>query len=197
MLEIDYQAQPVEQGDIFLLATDGVYEHVERARHGGHHPRRAIGEALSAFDGPPAPSSTPPCARAAATTSPRRSCASMRCRAAEAGEMARQLAGLPLPPILDARTVFEGYTIVREVHGSSRSHIYLATDSGTGERVILKTPSIDLGGDPAYLERFLTEEWIARRINSAHVLKPTCRPASATSCTSPPNTSRGRPWPSG
>jgi hypothetical protein len=27
-LEIDYQTQPVEQGDIFLLATDGVYEHV-------------------------------------------------------------------------------------------------------------------------------------------------------------------------
>jgi serine/threonine protein kinase len=58
------------------------------------------------------------------------------------------------------------------VHGSSRSHIYLATDNETGALVILKTPSIDLGGDPAYLERFLTEEWIARRINSAHVLKP-------------------------
>jgi serine/threonine protein kinase len=38
--------------------------------------------------------------------------------------------------------------------------------------VILKTPSIDLGADPAYLERFLMEEWVARRINSAHVLKP-------------------------
>ena len=38
--------------------------------------------------------------------------------------------------------------------------------------VVIKTPSIDLRGDPAYLERFLMEEWIARRINSAHVLKP-------------------------
>jgi serine/threonine protein kinase len=38
--------------------------------------------------------------------------------------------------------------------------------------VILKTPSIDLRDDPAYLERFLMEEWVARRINSAHVLKP-------------------------
>ncbi|MDE2259115.1 MAG: serine/threonine protein kinase, partial [Betaproteobacteria bacterium] len=37
---------------------------------------------------------------------------------------------------------------------------------------IMKTPSIDLQGDPAYLERFLMEEWVARRINSAHVLKP-------------------------
>ena len=27
-IEIDYQALPVEQGDVFLLATDGVHEHV-------------------------------------------------------------------------------------------------------------------------------------------------------------------------
>ena len=27
-IEIDYQALPVEKGDVFLLATDGVYEHV-------------------------------------------------------------------------------------------------------------------------------------------------------------------------
>ena len=36
----------------------------------------------------------------------------------------------------------------------------------------LKIPSIDLRGDPAYLKRFMMEEWVARRINSAHVLKP-------------------------
>src|SRR6201999_254597 len=27
-VEIDYRAVPIEQGDIFLLATDGVYEHI-------------------------------------------------------------------------------------------------------------------------------------------------------------------------
>jgi hypothetical protein len=35
-----------------------------------------------------------------------------------------------------------------------------------------RRPSIDLRDDPAYLERFILEEWIARRINSAQVLKP-------------------------
>jgi serine/threonine protein kinase len=38
--------------------------------------------------------------------------------------------------------------------------------------VALKTPSLDLRDDPAYLQRFMMEEWVARRINSAHVLKP-------------------------
>lgn len=68
--------------------------------------------------------------------------------------------------------VFDGYKIIRELHASSRSHVYLAVDSETDNQVIIKTPSIDLQGDTAYLERFLMEEWIARRINSAHVLKP-------------------------
>lgn len=35
---------------------------------------------------------------------------------------------------------------------------------------------MDLQGDPAYLERFLMEEWIARRISSPYVLKP-CSPS--------------------
>lgn len=66
---------------------------------------------------------------------------------------------------------FDGYTIIKEVHASSRSHVYLALDGESNSRVILKTPSVDLGADPACLERFLMEEWVARRINRTHVLK--------------------------
>ena len=169
-LEIDYQAQQVEQGDIFLLATDGVYERVSEhdmagiIRSHADEPdgldaaARAIVE--KAFERGSNDNLTAQVVRIDAL--PR----------GEAGEMVQQLSGLPLPPILEARAAFDGYTIIREVQGSSRSHIYLATDTDTGTLVILKTPSIELGGDPAYLERFLTEEWIARRINSAHVLKP-------------------------
>ncbi len=67
---------------------------------------------------------------------------------------------------------FDGYNIVRKIYGSSRSHVYLAIDKETGMQLVMKTPSIDLQSDPAYLERFLMEEWIARRINSPYVLKP-------------------------
>src|SRR5690606_10765214 len=66
---------------------------------------------------------------------------------------------------------FDGYRIVRELHASSRSHVHLAVDDASGIRVVLKTPSLDLRGDAAYLERFLTEDWIARRIDNPHVLK--------------------------
>ena len=82
---------------------------------------------------------------------------------------------MPLPPLLEAREVFDGYRIVRELHGSSRSHIYLAVDIETDAVVTIKIPSIDLRDDPAYLKRFMMEEWVARRIDSPHVLKP-CLP---------------------
>jgi serine/threonine protein kinase len=67
---------------------------------------------------------------------------------------------------------FDGYRIVRELHASSRSHLYLATDGEDPAPVVIKTPSVDLRDDPAYLERFLMEDWIAHRIDSAHVVKP-------------------------
>jgi serine/threonine protein kinase len=53
-----------------------------------------------------------------------------------------------------------------------RSHVYLAVDSEENTQVILKTPSVDKRNDQAYMDRFLMEEWIARRIDSPYVLKP-------------------------
>ena len=45
--------------------------------------------------------------------------------------------------------------------------------------VAIKIPSIDLRDDPAYLQRFMMEEWVARRDQTApHVLKPRA-PANA------------------
>ncbi|MES2189016.1 MAG: bifunctional protein-serine/threonine kinase/phosphatase [Pseudomonadota bacterium] len=173
-LEIDYQTQQLELGDIFLLATDGVYEHIgeqalARIIHacndsGSHLDEAAKAIVETAYAHGSTDNLTAQVIRIDAL--PQRA----------AGEMVQQLAGLPVPPILDARMEFDGYKIIREVHGSSRSHIYLATDVETGMLVILKAPSIDLQGDAAYIERFLTEEWIARRISSAHVLKP-CMPS--------------------
>ena len=165
-VEIDYLSLQLEIGDLFLLATDGVYEHTDAlcvrsaldsapdldaaARAIGEQAlRRGSGDNLTVqlvrIDGLAAP---------------------------EANEVYRQLSELPCPPLLEARDSFDGYQIVRVIKRGSRSHIYLAVDSASGERVVIKAPSVDMQASPAALERFLLEEWIARRINSPHVLKP-------------------------
>lgn len=169
-LEIDYQTVALETGDVFVLATDGVYEHADAkyiaatVQAGGEDldaaARQIVDEALRQGS---SDNLTVQLVRIEALP------------AQEASELYQQLHELPLPPILDARAEFDGYRIVRELHGSSRSHIYLAVDGETSRLVAIKTPSIDLQNDADYLERFLTEEWVARRVSSAHVLKP-CLP---------------------
>ncbi len=166
-IEIDYRTLQVEQGDVFLLVTDGIYEYVEpgfiiAAVAGNGNDLDAAAKAIvdEAYRKGSKDNLTVQLVRVDALPSP------------DANEMVQQLSDLPCPPLLEARAIFDGYRIVREIHGSSRSHIYLAVDCETNDTVVVKTPSIDLQTDPAYRERFLMEEWIARRINSAHVLKP-------------------------
>jgi serine/threonine protein phosphatase PrpC len=166
-VEIDYRAVPLQAGDTFLLATDGAYEHASP---------QFVAETIKRSD------DLDTAARAIGEEAYRRGSTDnitvqiVRIDGlpdSEAGEIIAQAdADLPLPPILDARMDFDGYRIVREIHASSRSHIYLAVDNADGAMVVLKTPSIDLGGDAAYLRRLRMEEWVARRINSPHVLQP-------------------------
>ena len=73
--------------------------------------------------------------------------------------------------MLDDGQIFDGYKIIRSLSASSRSHVYLAVDMEKDAQVVIKIPSIDLQNDRAYLERFLMEEWIAKRINNAHVVR--------------------------
>ena len=166
-IEIDYRPVKVEKGDLFLLATDGVYEHLSG---------RFIAETINGGANELDRTATKIVEEAKRQGSPDNLTVQIvridDLPDSEGSEIVRQAAELPCPPLLEARMMLDGYQVVREVHASSRSHIYLAVDGADGALVALKTPSIDLRGDPAYLQRFMMEEWVARRINSAHVLKP-------------------------
>ncbi len=166
-LEIDYQALSVNRGDVFLLTTDGIYEFIN-----SHFMIDIINKSADDLD---------IAAKKIAEEAYRKGSDDnltiqiirvdqLPCQ--NAAEIHQQLTELPFPPILEARKIFDGYTIIRQLYASSRSHVYLAVDIQTGIQIVIKTPSIGLQADLTYLERFLMEEWIARRINSAHVLKP-------------------------
>jgi len=165
-LDLDYRDLPVETGDIFVFATDGVYEYLEprvmvETIRANPEDLDAAAKSLvtTAFDNGSEDNLTLQIIRVDGLPQ------------ANASDLYAQLTELPFPPMLQARMEFDGYKILREVHASSRSHVFLALDTQTDTQVILKTPSVDLREDPAYLERFLMEEWIARRLNNAHLLK--------------------------
>ncbi len=167
-LEIDYDSFQVDRADTFVFVTDGIYEFVN-----SKFMCKVINERSDNLD-----EAAKIIAEQAYEQGSDDNLTVQVVRIDDlptqnVDEIYQQLTELPFPPILEARMEFDGYKIIREVYASSRSHVYLVVDIETGTQVIMKTPSTDLQGDTAYLERFLMEEWIARRINnSAHVLKP-------------------------
>ncbi len=166
-LDVDYRAVPIEPGSTFVLATDGVYEHVSEEliaemlrEHAADLERAAELIAHSAHENGSPDNLTVQVVRVEELP------------AQSASDIIQEVSGLPFPPNLAPRMRFDGYVVTRQLHASHRSHVYLAVDEDTRQSVILKIPAVDVREDEAHLERFLLEEWVARRLNSDHVLKP-------------------------
>lgn len=165
-LKIDHDTLQVEVDDIFLFMTDGIYEYVNAdlildtiAQCGNDLNAGARSIADAAYEKGSDDNLTIQLVKVDALPDK------------EANEIQKQLNEKPLPPILESRMLFDGYKIIRELSASNRSHVYLAVDTETDTSVVLKIPSIDQRENKAYLERFLLEEWIAIRMNNAHLVK--------------------------
>ena len=163
---VDYHAIDVQKGDYFLLCTDGVYEFcgteailaaIKANPNDLEHAAKLI--VSKAFQNGSDDNLTIQVAHVEELPD------------IDESTLQSQVDGLALPPLLQPRQLFDGHEILRELHSNSRSHVYLAKDIENSQNVIVKIPSVELRGDPAYLERFLIEEWVARRINNAHVMK--------------------------
>lgn len=165
-VEIDYRAIELAEGDVLVMATDGVYEHV-----GGREIALAIANAKDDLD---------EAARRIVHrafelgSSDNLTLQIVRIDSLPDGEMVELLAetnDLPFPDMPEPGRVFDGYRIERQIHASNRSHVFLARDTESDALVTVKIPAVDLRTEPTWLRQFMMEEWVARRIDSVHVLK--------------------------
>jgi len=164
-LKIDYRKIEVEAGDVFIFTTDGIHDFLP-----DHEIVAAIASASTLNEA---------AARPAASALEHGSTDNVTCQIVRVDDTGiedneayfQKLQALPFPPDLEPGMVLDGYRILRELHASKRSQVYLAVDTETDLRVVMKTPSVNFEDDEAYLERFAREEWIGRRLASPHVLK--------------------------
>ena len=165
-IEIDYRAEPLEAGDILLFTTDGVHDYLSPSE-------------IAEIVGSPDADLDATARRLVDRAFEKGGTDNITCqivrvdipgRADEASHL-QNLTALPFPPELAPGMAFDGYAILRELHTSKRTQVYLARDSASGEIVVLKTPSVNFEDDPAYIEMFAREEWVGRLIASPHVLK--------------------------
>jgi len=165
-LELDYRSLSISAGDVFVLTTDGVHDWLTAANmgaiiHAHWGDLDAAAEALitAAIESGSDDNLTVQIVRIDSLP------------AGDADELYAALSALPQPPELRAGSELDGYRIVRQLHASSRSHVFLAEEIASGEPVALKTLSTELSQDHASIERFVREEWIARRLDNVNVLK--------------------------
>lgn len=166
LLQVDHRREIIEVGDYYVLTTDGVHDALSDARL-----TEVVATAGNDLD------LAARCIVAAAKDIDGRdnlSCVVVRVRqlpGADADEFYARLTELPFPPDLAPGMIIDGYRVIEELHASSRSQLYLVEDSATGEKAALKAPSVNFEDDPRYIQQFITEEWIGRRLRHPRLVR--------------------------
>lgn len=165
-VEIDYRSLPVELGDLYLLTTDGAHEYLNDKAlielcdlHREQPERGARAIVTRALENGSHDNVT--CQLFTVTTLPDQ----------DEAEFYQHLTELPFPPPLESGQIIDGYNILRELHATKRTQLYLALDTESNQKVVLKTPSVNFEDDAQYIDGFLHEEWAGKRIQNPHVLK--------------------------
>jgi len=164
-VHLNYTNLATQAGDLFVLSTDGIHEFLsdETIRQLAYASDDFESAAIAVVE-----------AALAAGSDDNVTCQILRVKQLpnqDENEYYRQLTELPFPPPLDAGMTLDGYRIIKELHASVTIQVYLAEDIESGETVVIKTPSVNFEDDPAYIDKFLHEVWVGRRIDNPHVFK--------------------------
>ncbi|WP_290702383.1 bifunctional protein-serine/threonine kinase/phosphatase [Amphritea sp.] len=163
-LEIDYLSMEIQQGDLFLLSTDGVHDSLT--------PAMLKQMSLASEDIQQNCEELLEAAYEAGSTD-NLSCQLVRVdqlNDESINQMNDRLTILPFPPDLEQGMKIDGYLIEKELYASNRSQLYRVRDLETDQIWVMKTPSRNYEDDTAYIERFIMEEWVGSRIQSPHVV---------------------------
>jgi eukaryotic-like serine/threonine-protein kinase len=162
-LEIDYRQENLESGDVFVLTTDGVHDTLATLELSNLCSGNCQEASQRIIDAAYTKGSTD----------------NLTCQIIHVLEVGLRdessykstSANLPFPKLLRAGDKLDSFSIVRPIHESNRSQVYLAADLANGEIVAIKTPSPNFEDDTAYIEAFAQEEWVGRLVSSPNTLK--------------------------
>jgi serine/threonine protein phosphatase PrpC len=165
-VEIDYRLVPVQPGHILMLATDGIHEHV---------PAEELAAIIGRGDDLDGAAHALAEAALARGSDDNLTVQLVRVERLPHGDVAEMLGeelALPAAPHLRPGQSFEGFRVLRELHAGSRSHVYLARDETSDQRVVLKVPATEHAGNQEELAALLLEQWVARRVTHPALLPP-------------------------
>lgn len=164
-LDIDYGKISLEEGDRFLLTTDGVHDFIEHdtlTHLLSDEPRTdVIIEKIIDLAVRNDSNDNISAVTAVIDSLP----------SSDADDPQIALNQVSFPPHLTTGMEIDGYTIERKLFSSDRSHIYLVRDTLSNKCYAMKTPSLNYEDDDAYITRFIREEWVGSRVSSPYIVK--------------------------
>lgn len=164
-VDIDYKQEEVEEGDVYVLTSDGVHEFISPAE---------IRQAIESSNDLEAVSKTIVDHAKHCGSDDNLTCLLVRVDAlpvATLDEVHRQLTSLAIPPVLDVGMRIDGYEVKRVIYSGTRSHLYVVQHPEHNCSYVLKAPSENFTDDMQYLEGFVREQWIGLRIDHPSVMK--------------------------
>lgn len=166
VVEIEYKAVEIEPHDIFLSCTDGVYRYISLTDL-----RMLASEASNDAE--------LTAQKMLEVALKNGSDDNLSCQLAYVENLAKdnvddvylRLNKLPLLPPLNVGMKVDGLLVEKTLHENARSCVYLVKELATGTSYVMKTPSVQGGEDPSFLERFVLEEWMGKLLNSEQVVR--------------------------
>lgn len=161
-LAIDHGMGELQEGDIFLLASDGVWGAIPDADLSWHLATLA--------DKPETPEATAKLlVDAALAAGSKDNASAIVVRVAQLPEenLRDALSGsqqLPVPPRLKPGQSLDGYVVEALIHESQTTLLYRVLDPRTQRKLVLKTLHPDRANDPQEISAFAHEEWLAKRV---------------------------------
>lgn len=176
-LDIDFVRLDLEPGDVFITTTDGVHDWIKP-----RHFQAIVKDALRSSDSED-DSLQLVVDRLIDTAIENESDDNLSCQAIRVEALGLQtnedavnrLSEKAFPPDLAPGMRLDGLVVLKEIFASQRSQLYLVEDIISGKQYVMKTPSRNYEDDPAYIERFIMEEWVGSRVESPYVVK-VCQP---------------------
>jgi len=166
-LDVDYKEVDLQIGDTFLLSTDGLHDFMSH---------QAIQAHLVNFQGNDIEACCEQLIQSAYDngSNDNISCQIVRIDGLpqqNANDLHQQLTAMPFPPALRTGQAIDNLKVIKTLHASNSSHLYLVQDINDGRYYCMKTPSVNYIDDAVYIERFIMESWIASRLNNPNILK--------------------------
>lgn len=86
-------------------------------------------------------------------------------------EAHQRLTTQTIPPVMKPGNRIDGYVVQEVLHSSTRSHAYRVRRTTDDEICVLKAPSKNFADSIQYLEGFMLEQWVGRRIDNPQIMK--------------------------